>query len=152
MNRLITPLLVAATLLAGPAAADGLAVRQAWARATPPGATVAAVYLTLDNSGGGADRLLSVSTDVAERPEVHVTVHDGDVVRMRRTEPLDIGAGERVAFEPGGRHLMLMGLKAPLVQGSRITVTLRFEKAGPVSFEADVLAGDATDPHAGHHH
>ena len=152
MNRLITTLLVAAVLLAGPAAADGLAVTQAWARATPPGATVAAVYLTLDNSAGGADRLLSVSTDVAERPEVHATVHDGDVVRMRRTEPLDIGAGERIAFEPGGRHLMLMGLQAPLVQGSRIAITLEFEKAGRISVEADVLAGDATDPHVGHHH
>jgi len=152
MNRLITILLVAAALFAGPAGADGLAVTQAWSRATPPGATVAAVYLTLDNSGGTADRLLSVSTDVAERPEVHTTVHDGDVVRMRRTEPLDIAAGERIAFGPGGRHLMLMGLKAPLVQGSRITVTLQFEKAGPVSFQVDVLAGDATDPHAGHHH
>ena len=152
MNRLIATLLVAATLVARTAAADGPAVTQAWARATPPGVTVAAVYLTLDNSAGAADRLLSVSTDVAERPEVHTTVREGDVVRMRRTEPLDIGAGERIAFEPGGRHLMLMGLETPLVQGSRITVTLQFEKAGPVSFEAEVVAGDATDPHAGPHH
>jgi copper(I)-binding protein len=152
MNRLIMSLLMAAAFVAGPAAADAPAVTQAWARATPPGATVAAVYLTIDNAGGAADRLVSVSTAVADRSEVHATVREGDVVRMRRIEPLDVGAGERVAFEPGGRHVMLMGLQAPLVQGSRIAVTLEFEKAGPVRVEADVLAGDATDPHAGHHH
>ncbi|MBS1200162.1 MAG: hypothetical protein H6R27_840 [Proteobacteria bacterium] len=152
MNRLIVSLLIATALVAGPAAAAGPTVTQAWARATPPGATVAAVYLAIDNAGGAADRLVSVSTAVADRAEVHATVREGDVVRMRRIEPLDIGAGERVAFEPGGRHLMLMGLQAPLVQGSRIAITLEFEKAGRISVEADVLAGDATDPHVGHHH
>lgn len=152
MNRLIKSMLVASLFLAGSAAAQDVTVTQAWARATPPGSTVAAIYLTIDNGGRPADRLISVSTVVAERAEVHAIVHEGDVVRMRRTEPLDIGAGERIVLEPGGRHLMLMGLKAPLVEGRRVSVTLEFEKAGKIPVEADVLAGDATDPHASHHH
>ena len=152
MNRLIESMLVAGLFLAGSAAAQEVSVTQAWARATPPGSIVAAVYLTIDNGGRPADRLISVSTPAADRAEVHTIVHEGDVVRMRRTEPLDIGAGERLVFEPGGRHLMLMGLKAPLVEGRRVSVTLDFEKAGRIAVEADVLAGDTTDPHAGHHH
>lgn len=144
--------MLTAAVLCSPARADGPAVVEAWARATPPGAAVAAAYLTIDNGAGGADRLLGASSDAAGRVEVHETRREGDVMRMRKVEPLDVAAGARVVFGPGGLHVMLMDLKAPLRQGERLALTLRFERAGEVSVEAEVLAGDATDPHAGHHH
>jgi copper(I)-binding protein len=152
MKRLTALLLTAATALAGVAVAGGPVAGHGWARATPPGANLAAVYLVLDNTGGGADRLLSVATPAAERTEVHETLREGDVLRMRRVDPLHLRAGEKLAFEPGGLHVMLMGLRAPLVEGRRIPLTLTFERAGTVQVEATVVAGDATDPHAGHHH
>jgi copper(I)-binding protein len=144
--------LLAAAALCSPARAGELAVLEAWARATPPAAAVAAAYLTIDNGAGGADRLLGASSDAAGRVEVHESRREGEVMRMRKVEPLDIPAGERVVFAPGGLHVMLMDLKAPLRQGEKLPLVLRFEHAGAVQVEAEVLAGDATDPHAGHHH
>ena len=138
--------------LSSPARADGPVVTEAWARATPPGAGVAAAYLTIDNTGGAADRLMGASCGVAGRVEVHETRREGDMMRMRKVEPLDVAAGQPVVFAPGGLHVMLMDLEAPLRQGERLALTLHFERAGDVSVEADVLAGDATDAHAGHHH
>ena len=131
---------------------SGLAVTDAWARATPPGAPVAAVYLVIDNAGGKADRLLSVSSDRAERSEVHTIVHDGDLVKMRRADPLPIGAGERVVFEPGGTHVMLIGLKSPLVEGESLALVMNFDTAGTRHVEALVMAATSTPQAAAHQH
>jgi len=133
-------------------AADRLLVTDAWARATPPGATVAALYLTLDNAAGKSDRLLSVASPRARSAEVHATVRDGEIVRMRKVEPLHLAARERLTLAPGGTHVMLFGITTPLVQGERVPVVLRFELAGEVRVEAEVLAGGATGPAAGHDH
>jgi copper(I)-binding protein len=130
---------------------SGLAVTDAWARATPPGAPVAAVYLVIDNAGGKADRLLSVSSDRAERSEVHTIVHDGDLVKMRRADPLPIGAGERVVFEPGGTHVMLMGLKSPLLEGESLALVMNFDIAGTRHVEVRVTAATSSPQAAGHH-
>jgi len=151
-NAIIAAVLSLALGLGSLARAGDLAVVDAWVRATPPGAGVAAAYLTIDNAGGGADRLLGASSDAAGRVEVHETRRDGEVMRMRKAEPLDIPAGERVVFGPGGLHVMLMELKEPLRQGDTLPLTLRFEHAGEVRVQASILAGDATDPHAVHHH
>jgi copper(I)-binding protein len=151
-NGIIAAGLLCTLGIGGFARAGELAVTDGWARATPPGASVAAAYLTIDNAAGGADRLLGASSDAAGRVEVHETRREGDVMQMRKVEPLDIAAGERVVFGPGGLHVMLMGLKAPLRKGEKLPLVLRFEHAGEVQVEAEVLAGDATDPHAGHHH
>jgi copper(I)-binding protein len=135
----------------GLARAGEPAVVDAWARATPPGTDVAAAYLTIDNRSGAADRLLGASSGAAGSVEIHETGREGDVMKMRKVEPLDVAAGDRVTFQPGGLHVMLAGLRAPLKQGERLPLTLRFEHAGEIHVEAVVLAGDATDPHEGHH-
>ena len=152
----MTTILAAAAGLAAMFAASagtppGLAVTDAWARATPPGTPVAAVYLVIDNTGGKADRLLAVSTDRAGSAEVHTIVHDGDLAMMRRVDPLHVAAGERVVFEPGGNHVMLMGLKSPLAEGESLTLVMNFERAGVLRVEARVMAATST-PEAGHHH
>ena len=154
--RRLSALLIAvagstAMLAALAAAPPAPAVGDAWARATPPGTPVGAVYLVIDNAGGKADRLLSVATDRAERSEVHTMVHDGDLVKMRRVDPLHVGAGERVVFEPGGTHIMLMGLKSPLVEGESLTLVLQFEATGARHVEARVVAATAAGPQSGHH-
>ena len=130
----------------------GLSVTDAWARATPPGTPVAAVYLVIDNTGGQADRLLGVSTDRAGIAEVHTIIHDGDLVKMRRVDPLQVGVGERIVFEPGGTHVMLMGLKSPLAEGQSLTLVMNFERAGVRRVEARVVAATSTPQAAGHHH
>ena len=110
---------------------------QAWARATPPGATVGGVYLTIDNPGA-SDRLLRVRTPASERAEIHETsVVDGQM-RMREVDGLQIPAGGEVKFEPGGLHLMLVGLKQPLKEGEFVPLTLEFGRAGTLQVQARV--------------
>ena len=110
-----------------------------FARATLPGQPAAAVYLRLDNRGR-ADKLVkgSVGKDIADRVEIHLMQMDGDVMRMREIDTLDVPANKTTVLQPGGTHLMLVGLKAPLKEGARIPVTLRFEKAGEVQVTVSV--------------
>lgn len=107
----------------------------------------AAGYLTI-NGGARADRLLGVSSPVA-RVEMHETLMANGRMRMAPLEMLDVPAGQRIAFAPGGKHLMLFGLPASLKPGDDLRLVFTFEKAGAVPVTA--VARSATDdPHAGH--
>ncbi len=131
MNRLLlTSLILPAALVAGFAAAAGIKLDAAWARSSPPGAQVAAVYLRIDNTGGKSDRLLTIRSDVAASAEVHRTTVVEGIARMRPVSTLHVGANEVVAFEPGGLHIMLFGLKQPLVAGQTLPIELGFELSG----------------------
>ncbi|MBH5397990.1 copper chaperone PCu(A)C [Bradyrhizobium sp. CNPSo 4010] len=162
MNRIKLSLLAVAMLLgtsAGGAAEDvktgDLVISQAWSRATPGGAKVAGGYLTIENKGSAADRLVSVSADIAGKAEIHEMAMDNGVMKMR---PLDKGLaidpGKTVKLAPGGNHLMLQELKGPFKQGDKVPVTLQFEKAGKVTVALDVQGVGAQAPgdggHAGH--
>ncbi|MFA9439802.1 copper chaperone PCu(A)C [Uliginosibacterium sp. sgz301328] len=121
-----------------------------WARETVPGQPTAGAYLTLENRGG-ADRLLAVSTPAAASAEVHSMSMEGTTMRMRKLNALDLPPGKTVVLAPGGFHVMLFGLKAPLKNGDRIPLTLRFEKAGEVTVTVNVQANDAAQvEHADH--
>jgi copper(I)-binding protein len=134
-------LLVGAMLFPGSAtAADytagSVAIGNPWARATPKGASVAAAYMTLTNNGTSADRLISGTVTVAGRFEVHTMEMVDGVAKMRPVEGgLVLKPGETVKLEPGGMHVMLVGLKQPLQQGTTMKGTLVFEHAGTVEIE-----------------
>ena len=113
-----------------PAWAAGLSITNAWSRTTPPGVTVGVAYFTLKNDTGKSDRLLKVSSPIAEKVQVHRTeVLDG-IARMREVAVLHVDAGQELRFEPNGMHLMLMGLRKPLVEGKTFELDLVFEVAG----------------------
>lgn len=119
-------------------------------RATLPNAPVAGGFLTLTNTGTEDDRLLDVTSAIAKDGQIHEMAMEGDVMKMRQlTEGLVIPAGETVALEPGGYHLMFMGLNQPLVEGETVSVTLTFEKADEITIDLPV-AGTAADAPAGH--
>ena len=147
--RMLKTALVAAVVLAGPAmaAAPGLGVSHPWIRATPPGAMTAAGYLTLSNNGTTADRLMGGSTGAARNVTIHQTVTSDDRVRMSATPSLAIRPGRAIPFKPGGYHLMLVGLTAPLTVGQVVKVTLKFERAGDlvVPFVVEQPAAPAGD-------
>src|SRR5262249_12560880 len=132
--------------------AGDLVISQAWSRQTPSGAKVAGAYLTIENKGTAADRLISGSADAAGRVEVHEMAMDGGVMKMR---PLDKGLvidpGKTVKLAPGGNHLMLMDLKSQFKQGDKVPVTLQFEKAGKVNVSLDVQGVGAQTPGGGDH-
>ena len=120
-----------------------LLIDHPFARATVPGQTSGAAYLTIENKGSGTDRLMSASAPAAKTVEIHTMSMDGNVMRMRRVEWIEIKAGETVSMKPGaGYHLMLLGLRGPLKVGEKIPVTLTFEKAGKV--DVSVAVEDAT--------
>ncbi len=113
-------------------------VRHPWSRATPPGAKVAAGYMEIRNSGRQPDRLLSASTPLAKRVEMHGTERDGEVMKMREVKALEIPARERYELRPGGAHLMLVDIAQPLKKGERFRLRLRFERAGDLEVELEV--------------
>jgi copper(I)-binding protein len=131
-------------VLAAPARAEevkagDLVITQAWSRATPGGAKVAGGYLTIENKGAAADRLIGGSADVAGKVQVHEMATSNGVMTMRPLDKgLSIEPGKTVKFAPGGYHLMLLDLKSPLKQGDKVPVTLEFEKAGKVKLTFDV--------------
>jgi periplasmic copper chaperone A len=102
------------------------------ARPTRAGQVVGGGYLQLTNRGA-ADRLVSASAaEVAASVEMHSMSMDGDVMRMRQLDAIELPAGQTVELKSGGYHLMLIGLKAPLTLGGKSPMTLTFEKAGAV--------------------
>ena len=136
-------LLAALLLVAAPALPHShekgeIQVRHPWSRATPPGAKVGVGYLEIRNNGRQADRLVSASTTVAKRVEMHVTEHAGEVARMRQLRAFEVPGRERLALEPGGAHLMLVDLLQPLKKGERFSMTLNFERAGALEVQFEV--------------
>jgi hypothetical protein len=124
-------------------------VTQAWSRATPGGSKVAGGYLTIENTGSTADKLLAASTDVARKVEIHEMALTDGVMTMRPVEGgVSIEPGHTVTFTSGGLHLMIIGLAAPLLQGQQVPVMLKFEKAGEiaVSFDVRPLGSPAPGP------
>jgi copper(I)-binding protein len=130
-------LLVPALLLAAAGEASSIQIDHPWARPTPGGAKNGAAYMTIAEKGS-ADRLIGVTTPVAETAELHDTIDDKGVMKMRPAGGLALESGKSVAFAPGGRHIMLRGLKVPLQVGDTFPLTLRFEHAAPVTVTVTV--------------
>jgi copper(I)-binding protein len=98
-----------------------------------------AVFMLLVNDGAEADRLVGGSTDVAEVVEIHETTMKGDVMKMRMLpDGLEVPAKGEVLLQPGGYHVMLVGMKRDLKPGDRFTVDLEFEISGTVTVEPEV--------------
>jgi periplasmic copper chaperone A len=131
---------IAATLLAvlASAALAQVEIEKPWARATAPGAKVAAGYMILHNRAAAPDRLVGAASPAAERVELHVHIRDGDIMRMREVKAYDIPAKGRFELKPGGPHLMFIDIRQPFKEDQKIPVTLKFEQAGEVPAEFHV--------------
>jgi copper(I)-binding protein len=141
----------AALIIAVPALARAQAVQvdDAWARATAASAMSGGIFLTVTNTGA-PDRLVGASTPVAATAELHETVNDNGVMRMRPVAGLPVEAGKPVVLQPGGYHLMLMGLRQQLKPGDSFPVTLVFERAAPVTATVVVGTAGASAPPMAH--
>ena len=117
-----------------------LQVSNAWARATVAGQTSTAAYMTIANAGGD-DRLVGAAVPAPARASLHATSHAGGVASLRPLEDgLPVPAGATISLEPGGAHLMIEGLEAPLRPGDAVPIRLRFERAGERTIQAPVAA------------
>jgi copper(I)-binding protein len=140
MRKILAAALIGAAAATAALAGDRtLAILDPFARATPGMAKNGAAYLAVSNAGSEADRLLGARSGVAARVELHTHANDNGVMRMR---PLDGGievpAGGTAALAPGGDHIMLMDLKAPLAEGDSFPLTLVFERAGEITVDVKV--------------
>jgi periplasmic copper chaperone A len=131
------------------AADDGVMVHEAWARASAGAATAGAAYVTL-MGGSQPDSLTGVSTPIATSAEAHETVNDNGIMKMRAVTAVPIPAGKMVTFSPGGYHIMLMGLKHPLVAGQSFPLTLTFEHSAPATVDVKIQAVGHAAPMGGH--
>lgn len=121
-----------------------LVIEHPWTRATTGQNGIA--YLVVDNTGTQDDKLVAAATSAADMPMLHTNYMDGDVMKMRMVEAIPVPAGGKAELKPGGYHIMLMGLKAPLKQGEMVPLTLTFEKAGKIDVQLMVEAAGAAEP------
>jgi copper(I)-binding protein len=122
-------------------------------RATPPGAKSGGAYFVVKNAGDTDDRLISATTEVAETTEIHEVSMKDNVMTMRALpDGLVVPARGELVLKPGSYHLMLIGLKEPLLKDKPFKGTLTFEKAGTVevTFAVDAM-GKQQHGHGGHH-
>ena len=138
MRSTLSKLVVGALLVLSLPAIAQVKVEGAWARPTVPGQQGGGGFLTVTSSAG--DRLVGGSTPAAQRFELHTMAMKGDVMEMRQLEAIELPAGKAVEFKPGGLHVMFIGLAQPLALGSKVPVTLKFEKAGEVKVDFEVAS------------
>ena len=133
---LLTGVLVACGVQAP--AGPSIQASEVWSRPAAVGST-GVVYLTLTNEGRQPDRLIGAKSDVAQAVELHRTTMEGGVMKMQPIAGgVEVPARSRVIFEPGGAHIMLIGLKRDLKAGDRFSVALDFEKTGTLTAESEV--------------
>jgi hypothetical protein len=142
--------LLATLAAAAPAAAHefhrlgDIVIEQPWSRATPT--KVGGAYMTLRNNGAVADKLIKVTSPIAESVEIHETKVEDGTAMMRPVAAIELKRRSSVQLKPGGLHVMLMGLQRPLKEGERIKLALTFERAGTIEIEARVEKAGAMSP------
>lgn len=140
MTRLLRNLFVASWVLLAAGCASSNApvnVEDAWANATPTGATVAAVYMKITTKD--ADTLLSATTTVADHIEMHTNSEQNGMMQMRPLANVPLEAGKPFTFAPGGAHFMLVELRQPLTAGLRFPMTLEFQHAPAQTVQVQVV-------------
>jgi copper(I)-binding protein len=125
--------------LAQTASVGAIKIENAYTRATVPGQQVAGGFMKIENKGA-TDQLLSASSPAAGEVQLHEMAMDGNVMKMRQVKDIVVPAGGVVELKPGGLHLMLMNIKAPLAAGESVPVKLKFAKAGEVEVKMPVNA------------
>ena len=143
-------LLLAAAAHAQDPKVGTITIGHPWARATPGAVKNSAAFMVFDNKGT-ADKLLSVSGDIAKDIQIHSMITEAGVMKMREIKSLDIPANGKAELKPGGFHVMLIGLKDGLKEGAKFPLKLKFEKAGEVTVQVTAEKPGAHD-HAQHKH
>ena len=164
-TRFMTPLLFAAIfslvvshLSVTPSSAHdytvrGLTIDHPWARPTPGGSKIAAVYMKLVNKSGESDQLISARSSAGEKIEIHETSVVDGIAKMRRLDSgVPVPANKTVALEPSGLHIMVLGLTRSLKVGDRIPLTLTFKNRGDVDVKVNIETAPAAKEPAHHHH
>ena len=142
-------------------AGEALHWKEAWVRSMPPGTQVTAAYGMLMNHSDETITISQLAADVGSDAQMHDVISDGDQRQMVQLETADIAPGTSLAFEPGGRHIMLNGVTEPLPEGGQVEICAMGAAGAKACTQAvisrqapgeDNTHGAHTDMHSGHHH
>lgn len=126
-------------------------IEDPYTRATVAGQKVGGAFLKIENKGA-ADKLVAASSPVAKEVQLHSMSMEGNVMKMRELKVIDVPANSEVKLQPGGLHIMLIDIKAPLKKGDTVPVKLKFEKAGEVEVKFHVKDERPAHGEPGHDH
>ncbi|GAB0147689.1 copper chaperone PCu(A)C [Marichromatium sp. PS1] len=129
---------------------DGVVVDEAYVRAVPPGQPNSAAFMVLENDGAVDRAVVAATSPVAEVVELHTHREEGGMMRMRRIERIALPAGERVRLAPGGLHLMLIGLRQPLLVDELVALELQLDDGSRIGLDVPVRALGGGVGHQGH--
>jgi periplasmic copper chaperone A len=139
---------------ASPVPVTGFSVQDAYSYATPPGQTAGVVFFTIVNNTSEADKVTGVETEIAASAMLHTNMIEQDTVTMIKVDNYDVPANGTLKLESNGHHVMLIGLKEPLVEGGMFGIKITFAKAPPLTADVTVRApgeqSAAVPGHAGH--
>ncbi|EGQ7936882.1 copper chaperone PCu(A)C [Vibrio vulnificus] len=121
-----------------------------YARAMAPGAVNSAVFVELMNRSDNVRTIVAAETPAAGKVELHDVIKEGDVMKMRQVESIEIPAKGKTVLKPGSLHIMLFDLKAPLNEGEQIDVTVTFANGEKMTFKAPVKKVMTGMQHSGH--
>jgi copper(I)-binding protein len=141
IQRLLLPALLLLSAC-GQSGEPDIQLGNAWARPTR-GEAPGAVYVAINNKGSADDRLVGAFTDHAAMAMVHQSELVDGVAQMRMAGEINIPAGKRIEMVPGGTHIMLEGLRAPLRTGDSFDLVLKFDKSGDRRAKVDVVKADS---------
>jgi copper(I)-binding protein len=147
MKRIVIVLLALSLFLSACGSRE-LEIHDPWARSALQGEN-GVIYLIVHNHTAKDDVLLSASSDIAQAVEIHETsMTDDGVMQMAPVSSIPLAAGEEIEFQPGGLHIMLVGLNRDLKTGETITLTLHFEKHADIIVQVPVM--DMSDMDGSH--
>jgi len=131
--------------------ANDLMISGEYVRATPPHTKNTAAFFTINNHSGKAVKLISASSKIADRVELHTHLKENGLMKMRQVQSVAIAPHSHVSLQPGGYHVMFLGLKKGLNEGQTVAMTLRFDNGETIRINAPVqkikMSGKTT-----HHH
>lgn len=132
-------------------AADEVHVNDPYVRAVPAMMKNSAAFMSLHNTGGIDHAIVAASTPSAEVVELHTHTQDGDVMRMRRIDEIMLKAGDTTVLQPGGLHIMLLGLTGPLNPETSIDLELTFADGSRKAVVAPIRKVGGMHEGQGHH-
>lgn len=137
MSALAAALLFSTAVLAG--AADKVTAQDPYVRLAPPGAPATGAFMVLKNGGDKDVKVVKAENPLSRVTELHNHINDNGVMRMRPVPAIDIKAGGEAVLKPGGLHVMLIDLKAPMREGDTVPITLNFDDGSSKTVEAKVV-------------
>ena len=137
LSLLAAGLLFSAGVLA--AAADNVSVQDPYVRLAPPNAPATGAFMVIKNNGDKDVKVLKADNPVSKVTELHTHLHEGGVMKMRPVAAIEVKAKGQVALQPGGLHVMMIDLKAPMKEGDVVPITLTFDDGSSKQVDAKVV-------------